>query len=79
MSAWFGNLSVQVKSKLNHLVHTAMKVIGRTENSSLQSIYEESVLRLAQRPSSDSAHILNPEYQLLPSGKCYITFTVLTK
>ena len=69
----FGNLSVQVKSKLNRLVQTAMKVIGRTENSSLQSIYEESVLRLAQRASSDSAHILNPEYQLLPSGKRYRT------
>ncbi len=71
MSAWYGNLSVHVKSKLNRLVQTAMKVIGRTENSSLQSIYEESVLRLAQRALSDPAHILNSEYQLLPSGKRY--------
>ena len=28
MSAWFGNLTVQSKTKLAHLVHTAMKVKG---------------------------------------------------
>ncbi len=47
MSAWYGNLSVQLKSKLSRLVQTAIKVIGRTENLSLQSIHEQFVLRQA--------------------------------
>lgn len=69
MSAWYGNLSVQLKSKLHRMVQIAMKVIGRTDNFSLQSIYDESVLRLARRVLSDPAHILNSQYELLPSGK----------
>lgn len=32
MSAWYGNLTVQLKSKLARLVQTAMKVMGRKEH-----------------------------------------------
>ena len=49
MTVWFGNHSIQSKSNLQHLVQTAMKVMGRTNKLSLQSIYEQSVLRQAQR------------------------------
>lgn len=69
MTAWFGNLSTQSKSKLQRLVQTAMKVMGRTEKLSLQSIYEQSVLRQARRVLSDPSHILHAEYELLPSGR----------
>ena len=71
MTAWFGNLSAQSKSKLQRLVQTAMKVMGRTEKLSLESIYDQSVLRQAQRVLSDPSHILHMEYELLPSGRRY--------
>ena len=68
MTAWFGNLSTQSKSKLQHLVQTAIKVMGRTDKLS-QSICEQSVLRQARRVLSDPSHILQMEYKLLPSGR----------
>ena len=71
MSAWYGNLSIQLKSKLACLIRTAMKVMGRNEHQSLQSIYEQSVLRQAQRVVSDPCHILHTEYERLPSGGQY--------
>ncbi|XDV25684.1 hypothetical protein PO909_029559, partial [Leuciscus waleckii] len=71
MTAWFGNLSTQSKSKVQRLVQTAMKVMGRTEKLSLQSIYEQSVLRQARRVLLDPSHILQTENELLPSGRRY--------
>ncbi len=71
MAAWFGNPSAQSKSKLQRLVQTAMKVMGGTENLSLQAIYEQSVLRQAQGVLSDPSHILYTEFKLLPSGRRY--------
>lgn len=44
MTAWDGNLSVQLRARLSRLEQTAMRVIGRTGNPSLQAIYEQSVL-----------------------------------
>ena len=71
MMACLGNLSTQSKSNLQCLVQTAMKVMGRTDKLSLQSIYEQSVLRQAQRVLLDPSHILQTEYELLPSGRRY--------
>ena len=69
MSAWYGNLSVQLKSKIGRLIQSAMKVMGRSEKLPMQSIYEQSVLRQAEKILSDQTHILHTEYQLLPSGR----------
>ena len=44
--------------------HTAMKVMGKTENLSLQSSYEQYVLRQVQRVLLDLSHILHSEYDL---------------
>ena len=44
MTAWFSSLSTQSKSKLQCLVQTAIKVMGRTDKLSLQSTYEQSAL-----------------------------------
>ena len=71
MTAWFGSLSTQSKSKLQRLVQTAMKVMGRTDKLSLHSIYEQSVLRQAWRVLLDPSHILQTEYELWPSGRRY--------
>lgn len=61
MSAWYSNLTVQFKSKLARLVQHTMNVMGKTEHRSLQSIYEQSVLRQAQKILSDPSHVLHPE------------------
>ncbi len=57
------------KSKLARVLHTAMKVMGRTGNLSLQSVYEQSVLRQAQKVS-DPSRILHCEYELYRIPKC---------
>lgn len=69
ISVWFGNLTVQLKNKLNRLIQTAMKVMGRKDYQSLQTLYDQSVLRQAQRILTDPSHILYAEYELLPSGR----------
>ena len=51
-------------------VQTAVKVKGRTDKLSLQSIYEQSVLRQAQRVS-DLSQIPQTDYELLPPGRRY--------
>ena len=43
MLAWYGNFPVQLKSKIGHLIQSAMKVMGRSEKLPLQSIYELSL------------------------------------
>lgn len=71
---WFGNLTVELKSKLPCLVQTAMKVMGKgkgKEHQSLHTLYERSVLRHAQRTLSESSHILLAEYELLPLSRRY--------
>ena len=68
-SAWYGNLTAKLKSKLTRLVHTAMKVIGKSDDQTLQSIYEQSVLRQAQRIVTGPSRILHLEYELLPWGR----------
>ncbi len=65
---WFGNLTIQVKSKLACLLKIAIKTIGRKEYFSLESLYEQSVLREAHKILDDPLHVLQTEYELLPSG-----------
>ena len=71
MAAWFGTLSVQLKSRITRIVNRSMKVIGRTNSPPLQTTFEETVLGLAHRVLSDPTHILYSEYELLPSGRRY--------
>ena len=71
MSAWNGNITVKLKIKLTRLVHMAMKVMGKNDYQTLQSIYEQTVFRQAQRIVTEPSHILHLEYELLPSGRRY--------
>lgn len=41
ITAWYGYLTVQLKSKLGRLVHTALQIIGWEENGTIQELYEE--------------------------------------
>ena len=71
ISVWFGNLTVMWKSQINRLAHTAMKVMGVREHPSLQTIFEDTVLRQANKIIADPSHVLNSEFKLLPSGSRY--------
>jgi len=44
VTVWFGNLSIQLKSKLAHLVLTALKIVGHEESLNLQQLFENSTL-----------------------------------
>ena len=65
VAVWFGNLSVQLRSKLLRLVQTAGKIIRVRQLPSLQSIYEQAALIQAQK------NVLNGEFVVLPSGRRY--------
>ena len=71
MSSCYGNISAKLKTKLTRLVHTAMKVIEKSDYQTLQFTYEQTVFRQAQRIVIDPSHILHLEYNLLPSGRQY--------
>ncbi len=69
ITVWFGNLSVQLRTKLFRMIHTAWKIIGVKEQTSLQIIYEQATLRQANKIVCDPSHVLYTEYELLPSGR----------
>lgn len=69
ITVWFGNLSVQSRSKLIRMIHTAWKIIGVNEWTPLQTMYEHATVRHTERIVCDFSHVLNTEYELLPSGR----------
>ncbi len=68
IAAWYGNLTVQSKSKLARLVQT-LKVVGLEEKQTIQEMYEVSVLRHAKKIVADDTHILHVNFNMLPSGR----------
>ena len=44
MAAWYGTLSVQLKSRIAKMEKTAMKVIGEKDSPSLQATFEKTVV-----------------------------------
>lgn len=68
ISAWLGNISVKLKSQINRLVHTTMKVMGVREHPSLQVLFEKTIVSQAWKIIADPSHVLYSEYELLPSG-----------
>ena len=69
ITAWYGNLSVQLKTQLNRLVQQAMKIMNVKNHASLQTIFEQSIMTQARKIVSDQTHVLHTEYHLLPSGR----------
>ena len=69
ITAWFGNLTVQLKSRLISTQKTAMRIIGRKEYKPIQSLYGQAVRKQGKIITADSLHPLFPEYELLPSGR----------
>ena len=69
ITAWFGNLTVQLKNRLANMHKTAMKIIGKKQYESIENLYNQSVMTQATKISSDPTHPLSSEYELLPSGR----------
>ncbi len=70
---WFGSLSVGNKRVLNDVVNVCSKVVGEKEPG-LNELYERRVMQKAKEIVTDSSHVLNKHYELLPSGRRYRTF-----
>ena len=70
IQCWFGSLNLKNKSKITKLINIASKVSGVTLDS-LQDVAERQILQLSEKIISDSTHILNFEFRLLPSGRRY--------
>ncbi len=70
-TGWCGNLTVQLKSQITCLAQTAMEIIGVKNQPSLQTIYEQSVMRHAKKTVTNLNNTLHPELQLLSSGKSF--------
>ena len=43
--------------------------MGVRQHPTLQTVFDETIIRQAQKIISDPTHVLHPEYQLLPSGR----------
>ncbi len=67
----FDNLKFTLRSQLNRLVCTAMKVVGLGIYPNLQSIFDKVILKQAMKMTRDPSHVLQREFELLPSGRCF--------
>lgn len=59
--AWFGNISVKLKSQIHRLVH--MKVMEVRKHHSLQMLFEKTRVKQAMEINADSSYILYSEYK----------------
>ena len=69
-TAWFNSLSIAYKNKLYSQIKICAKMTGRpveTVFHSFKDAQTKSMLRLAKSISSDPLHVLNGEYELMPS------------
>ena len=64
---WYGNLAIKDKNSLGRIVKTASKISG-IQFESLDFFYNRQLLKKALSIQSSTAHPLNIEYMLLPSG-----------
>ncbi len=69
ITAWFGSLTVQLKSRLAGMLKTDMTVTGKKEYEPIQSLYEQAVSKQATKTIADSQHPLFSEFKPLPSGR----------
>jgi len=66
--AWFGNLNLYNKNRLDRLVKTAGKISG-SQQADTMSIYTRQVLRKANAILHCPNHALLNKFELLPSGR----------
>ena len=66
--AWFGNLSVKLKSQLQKCIKRAGKIIGQMQPTTLQKLFEEVVRNQGFKITNDPKF---SEDELMPSGRRY--------
>ena len=70
LTTWYGSTSQQERTELDRIVSTASKIIG-CDLPSLDTLYQQRVLRKAKSILADSSHPANHLFQPLPSGRRY--------
>ena len=69
-TAWFNSLFIAYENKLYSQIKICAKMTGRPVETVLHSFkyaQTKSMLRLAKSISSDPLHVLNGDYELMPS------------
>ena len=71
ITVWFGSVTVKEKLRLNRVVNTASKIIGRSLPS-LESLYQQRLLRraglISQNPSHPAHDYSSPLHLVAGSG-----------
>ena len=78
MTTWFGSTTQQNRDDLQRVVKCASKIIG-CEVPSLQSLYDDRLIRKAKSILKDETHPAHHIFQPLPSGKRYRTIYAKTE
>ena len=65
ITVWFGSITVKEKFRLNRVVNTASKIIGRSLPS-LESLYQQRLLKRAGLISQDPSHPACDLFEPLP-------------
>ena len=68
ITVWFGSVTVKEKLRLNRVVNTASKIIGRSLPS-LESLYQQRLLRRAGLISQNPSHPAHDLFEPLPSSR----------
>jgi len=56
-----------LKAQITLLTQRAMKMMGVKQQRTLQTLFDKTIIRKAQKVISDPTHVLHQEY--LPSGR----------
>ena len=72
ITVWYGNLSVKNRSTLARIVKLGSKIVGRPQLQ-LDKLYLLAMRRKASAVLADSSHPLNPDFELMPSGRRFRT------
>jgi len=70
-SIWYKSLSVMLKTKLYNQLKICSKIVGQPLEKLYDSAYHNNLLRLANIIASNPMHILDREFELLPSKRRY--------
>ena len=68
VTVWFGTITVKEKLRLNRVVKTASRIIGR-DLPSLESLYQQRLLGRAIFICHDSSHPAHDLFDPLPSSR----------
>jgi hypothetical protein len=71
-------VSTTLKAKLSQQLKICSKIVGHPLQTIYETAYHKNMLRLANNIVSNSSHVLNREYKLLPS-KCRFRVPQFTK